>query len=105
MALMRFCMLVAKSRIRTVVTSEIIPRPYCAAAPESCRSWATSILVPPPTGASLAVSSIAAWPRPFSSAPAASTTIRLPASSRSLIAAVPANWSFTGPMRTATLPL
>ena len=50
---MRFCMFVAKSRISTVVTSEIIPRPYCAAAPESCRSWATSTLVPRTGGAEL----------------------------------------------------
>jgi hypothetical protein len=59
-AVMRFCMLLAKSRMRTEVTSEIIPRPYCAAAPDSCRSCATSILVPAVAGASLAVRSIAA---------------------------------------------
>ena len=34
-AWIRFCMFVAKSPISTVVTSEIIPRPYCAAAPDS----------------------------------------------------------------------
>ncbi len=50
-ASIRVCMLVAKSRIRTAVTSEIMPRPYWAAAPESCRSWTTSTLVPRADGA------------------------------------------------------
>src|SRR5262249_11513476 len=44
-AAMRSCMLLAKSLIRTAVTSEIMPRPYCAAAPDSCRSCVTSTKV------------------------------------------------------------
>ena len=60
----------AKSRIRTAETSEIMPRPYCAAAPDSCRSWVTPTLVPRPARASVAVTTMLAWPRPFSSAPA-----------------------------------
>ncbi len=40
--------LAEKSRISTVVTSEIMPRPYWAAAPDSWRSWATPTLVPFP---------------------------------------------------------
>src|SRR5262249_10457377 len=35
----RSCMFAEKSRISTAVTSVIMPRPYCAAAPDSCRSW------------------------------------------------------------------
>ena len=47
-----------------------MPRPYCAAAPDSWRSWVTSTLVPRPDRASVAVTTMLAWPRPFSSAPA-----------------------------------
>ncbi len=88
----------------TAVTSEIIPRPYCAAAPESCRSWVTPTFVPRPERASVAVTIMLAWPRPFSSAPLACTTIRFAASSRSVTSAVPAKRSRTGPIRTATPP-
>src|SRR5271166_6831978 len=80
-----------KSRISTAVTSEIMPRPYCAAAPDSCRSWVTPTLVPRPARTSVAVTTMLAWPRPFSSAPLACTTTRLAASSRSVMSAVPAN--------------
>src|ERR1700733_8715041 len=44
----RSCMVVAKSRISTDETSEIIPRPYWAAAPDSWISCATLTLVPRP---------------------------------------------------------
>src|SRR5690242_7190090 len=98
-------MLAEKSRISTAVTSVIIPRPYCAAAPDSWRSWATPTLVPRPALTRVAVTIMLAWPRPFSSAPAACTTIRLAASSRSVMSAVPANCIRTGPIRIATLPL
>src|SRR5580704_3660696 len=101
----RSCMFAEKSRISTAVTSAIMPRPYCAAAPDSCRSWATPILVPRPARVSVAVTTMLAWPRPFSSAPLACTTTRLAASSRSVMSAVPANCRRTGPIRTATLPL
>jgi hypothetical protein len=60
MAVIRLCMFVAKSRIRTEDTSEIIPRPYCAAAPESWRSCAISTFVPVPVDASVAVTNMAA---------------------------------------------
>ena len=91
---MRFCMLVAKSRISTAVTSRdhaaavLRGRPGQLQVLGRRRPWCRA-----PTGASVAVTSMAAWPRPFSSAPAASTTIRLAASSRSLMSAVPANCS------------
>src|SRR5581483_3147966 len=101
----RSCMLAEKSRISTALTSVIIPRPYCAAAPDSWRSWATPTLVPRPALTRVAVTIMLAWPRPFSSAPAACTTIRLAASSRSVMSAVPANCIRTGPIRTATVPL
>ena len=97
-------MVAEKSRIKMAETSEIMPRPYCAAAPDSCRSWVTATLVPRPFGDSVAPTIMAAWPRPFSSAPAACTTMRLAASSRSVMSAVPVNCSRTGPIRMATLP-
>jgi len=53
----------------------------------------------------VAVTTMLAWPRPFSSAPVALRTSRLAASSRSAISAVPPNWSRTGPIRMATRPL
>src|SRR5215472_917807 len=81
-----------------------MPRPYWAAAPESCRSWVTSTLVPRPERASVAVTTMLAWPLPFSSAPLACTTTRWAASSRSVMSAVPAKLSLTGPIRTATRP-
>src|ERR1700734_1739256 len=56
-------MFVAKSRMSTAVTSEIMPRPYCAAAPDSCRSWATPTLVPRPAWVSVAVMTMLACPR------------------------------------------
>jgi hypothetical protein len=93
-----------KSRIKIAEKSEIIPRPYCAAAPDNWRSWVTSTLVPRPLGDSVAPTTIAAWPRPLSSAPAACTTMRLAALSRSVMSAVPVNWSRTGPIRMATRP-
>ena len=103
---MRPCMFSAKARISTVVTSVTMPRPYCAAAPDSCRSWTTPILVVPrPVRASVAVTTMLAWPRPFPSAPLTCTTTRLAASSRSVMSAVPANCSRTGPIRTATVPV
>src|ERR1700733_32472 len=101
----RSCMVVAKSRISTDETSEIIPRPYWAAAPDSWISCATLTLVPRPERTSVAVTTMLAWPRPFSSAPAALRTSRLAASSRSAISAVSANCSRTGPIRMATRPL
>ena len=52
-------MLAEKSRISTAVTSEIMPRPYCAAAPDSCRSWATATLVPRPAWTRVAVTIMA----------------------------------------------
>ena len=70
-------MFAEKSRISTAETSEIMPRPYCAAAPDSCRSWVTATLVPRPARASVAVTTMLAWPRPFSSAPLAFTTSSL----------------------------
>ena len=97
-------MFAEKSRIRTAETSEIMPRPYCAAAPASCRSWVTSTLVPRPRGVRVALTTMAAWPRPFTSAPAAWTTSFLAASSRSVMSAVPLNWRRTGPIRMATRP-
>src|ERR1700722_17305222 len=101
----RSCMVVAKSRISTDETSEIIPRPYWAAAPDSWISCATLTLVPRPERTSVAVTTMLAWPRPLASAPAALRTSRLAASSRSAISAVPANCSRTGPIRMATRPL
>ena len=76
-----------------------------AAAPDNCRSWVTPTFVPRLARVSVAVTTMLAWPRPFSSAPLACTTTRLAASSRSVMSAVPANCSRTGPIRTATLPL
>src|SRR5271166_3793367 len=101
----RSCIFAEKSRISTAVTSLIMPRPYCAAAPESCRSWVTPTLVPRPARARTAVTTMLAWPRPRSSAPLACTTTLLAALSRSVMSAVPANCSLTGPIRTATRPL
>src|SRR5580704_13323070 len=101
----RSARLTPKSRMSTALTSEIMPRPYWAAAPESCRSWETLTLVPRPSWASVAVTTMLAWPRPFSSAPVAFTTTRLAASFRSVMSASPANCSRTGPIRTATRPL
>ena len=86
------------------MTSEIIPRPYCAAAPDSWMSWSIRTVVPLPFAIRIAVTVIAAWPRPLRSAPDASMSIRFVASSRSTIVALPANSSLTGPIRIATPP-
>src|SRR6185437_13487644 len=61
--------------------------------------------VPLPEGAIVDVTFMVAWPLPFSSDPDASITIRLAASSRWTIFAVPRNWSFTGPILVVTRPL
>ena len=53
-------MFAEKSRISTAVTSVIMPRPYCAAAPDNCRSWVTPTLVPRPARASVAVTTMLA---------------------------------------------
>ena len=55
------------------MTSATRPRPYCAAAPEIVRSSEMSTFVPRGVEASFAVRASDAWPRPFRSAPAAST--------------------------------
>ena len=64
----------------------------------------TATLVPRPLADSVAPTIMAAWPRPFSSAPAACTTMCLAASSRSVMSAVPTNCMRTGPIRIATRP-
>ena len=98
-------MLLANCFISTEVTSVIMPRPYCAAAPEICRSWSTATLVPPPEPSlSLAVTFSSTLPRPCWSEPDASRTIRLASSSRSATCALPANASLTGPIRRFTVP-
>ena len=88
------------------MTSEIMPRPYCAAAPGElqvlgdARPWC-----PAPAGGEAAPSP--AW-RPGRGPSRRHRRRRrrsaCAASSRSVISAVPANCSFTGPIRIATLP-
>jgi len=53
--------------MRAPVTSEIIPRPYWAIAPDICRSWETITRVPLPAGVIVEVTVAEAWPLPFSS--------------------------------------
>src|SRR5690554_187809 len=97
-------MLSTKSSTSTRLTSVTMPRPYWAAAPASCKSWPRWTLVPAPAGSSRALMSMAAWPRPFLSAPLALTTIVLVASSRSTISARPAKSMRTGPSAIVTVP-
>src|SRR5581483_10218836 len=86
-------------------TSWIMPRPYWASGPDRLMSWVIFIFVPAPLRSSREVMTASAWPLPLSSDPLAFITIRLPASSRSVMSTSPLNDSDTGPILMWTLPL
>src|SRR5688500_16620976 len=86
-------------------TSWIIPRPYWARGPERSMSWLMRIFVPLPFRSSEEITVALACPLPFNSAPLAFITIRLAASSRSVMSTSPLNDSDTGPILMWTLPL